>query len=130
MSETRKQTIPWFIATEFLGHNYQVSERMGAGLTGVWAGILPSSIWLGWSKLLPHNNKACRKCEALGSAIPSAGSSDVRAAFAFFELISSLKVWGPPEISLLLALLLQVLQAIRRLGWSKIIPKFVTYPEK
>ena len=41
-----------------------------------------------------------------------------------------LKVWGPPEISLLLTLLLQVLQAIRRLGWSKIIPKFVTYPEK
>ena len=40
-----------------------------------------------------------------------------------------LKVWGPPEISLSLALFLQVLQAIRRLGWSKIIPKFVIYPE-
>ena len=85
-----------------------------------------NSIWLGWSKLLPHNYKAHRKCDALGSAIPSAGSSDVRAVFVFFGLTSSRhscsRFGGPLRF---LSHVPSFLQAIRGLGWSKIVPKSV-----
>lgn len=104
-------------------------ERMGASLTGVWAGILPTQSGLSWSKLLPQNNKGRRKCNACRSTVPSAGFSNVRVAFVFFGLISSghscSKFWGLLRfLSHSPSLLPRVPQTMRRLGCSKVIPKF------